>query len=88
MEVGEWVKVNNKMGFIVYKNHLETSIKVKFGLKNSEVFSKDQLSFTDNQLLKEDIHTLQLLALETNDKDWFEELGRLKMKGVGINGKI
>ncbi|MEK4841523.1 hypothetical protein [Bacillus sp. FSL L8-0152] len=82
MNVGEWVLAENQVGFIVFKNHTETSIKVKFGYRNSKVYSKDDISPVKFQLDNDAIHNLQLLALETNDKIWFEELGRLKTRCI------
>ncbi|MGG0308391.1 hypothetical protein ABEY43_06745 [Priestia megaterium] len=77
IKIGDWVNVKGSIGYIVYKNYTETSIKLKFSDGQSDVYSKHDISPSPINLTNRDIYDLQHIAVNTGDKKWFMELSNM-----------
>ena len=76
MEIGDWVVAEDKIGFITYSNHTESTFRVKFGHRRAKPFARQEIQKVSDRLDKEVIYALQHYAVEINDKEWFYELGQ------------
>ena len=76
MEIGDWVLVDDKIGFIIFKNHTESTVRVKFGHRRAKPFARQEIQKIFDRLDNEVIYALQHYAVEINDKEWFYELGK------------
>lgn len=76
MEIGDWVIAGNQTGFITFKNHTESTVRVKFGHRRAKPFARQEIQKIPDQLDNEVIYALQHYAVEINDKEWFYELGQ------------
>ena len=85
-EIGEWVlcgKLFSQPAFITnITRDPSTTIVVMFPdgtVRDYKFYKGDVKQFPESEWAEEDIRSMQLLAIDTNDKEWFEELNQ-KMK--------
>lgn len=80
MEIGDWVVAGNQTGFITFKNHTDSTVRVKFGYRRAKPFAKEEVKVLPHVLDNEVIYALQHYAVEIDDKEWFYELGKCIQK--------
>lgn len=79
-QIGDWVKFNasGKYGYVLYR-HKTAGVKIEFGGKSPKFFDPKQITPANDIVLDDEgLHNLQIIALSINDKDWFNEIGRIR----------
>ena len=91
MKVGDFVKEisHNRMGYIVKIRERELGenevivrmVRYTSGVEifGTLTFYADVLEVLPDELHPEDLIELQHLAIQTNDKNWFEEIGKRRL---------
>ena len=78
MELGDWVKTpDNGTGYITFCNMRRKTVQVTFSSHENKAYLEHQVLPMGITLTNEDIYSLQLLAIETHDREWFESLSKL-----------
>jgi hypothetical protein len=76
MKKGDWVieKATGRVGIL--KNLSWCEAGIRFGRSAAAIRYPDEIELAPLDIREEDILAMQHIAVEMNDKTWFEELGQ------------
>lgn len=80
MNIEDWVRVKDGIGYIVNKYDEFKIVGIRFSNGETGIFSLYAVKPMHSKIAIDDIHSLQLLAVELNDRKWFQQLGELKQE--------
>ncbi|MBG9730747.1 hypothetical protein ABD87_14690 [Lysinibacillus sphaericus] len=78
MELGDWVQTpDNGIGYITFWSVRRQTVQVTFSYSKNKAYLEHQVLPLGITLANEDIYSLQQLAVDTHDREWFESLSKL-----------
>jgi hypothetical protein len=78
---GDWVVevATGRVGYVIKKYWCE--VRVKFGRK-TEIVYPEMIELAPMYLQQEDFLAMQMLAVNTDDKEWFDQMRREESETV------
>lgn len=86
MKVGDWVQIMgwpNDSGYVVEITGTIATIRTSLGGRHMR--NINSIKPLDAKLHINNIHQMQLLAVDTNDEEWFDDLARMKDEAIKNN---